>query len=139
MQGKRLALPHSRVMIHQPMGGAQGQAEDIKVGRMQMRGRRGKWVCVWGGGGEEMRRESEGRKGREGGVSSNTFVVGLLSNLPRLSLKLGLKSCSRCWTGEGRASRVFVCQESCCSFLLFFVVVGGRRKGSRRCCCLAPY
>lgn len=31
-KGKRLALPHSRVMIHQPMGGAQGQAEDIKVG-----------------------------------------------------------------------------------------------------------
>ena len=29
--GKRLALPHSRVMIHQPMGGAQGQAEDIRV------------------------------------------------------------------------------------------------------------
>lgn len=29
--GKRLALPHSRVMIHQPMGGSQGQAEDIRV------------------------------------------------------------------------------------------------------------
>lgn len=28
-QGKRLALTHSRVMIHQPMGGAQGQASDI--------------------------------------------------------------------------------------------------------------
>ena len=30
-KGQRLALPNSRVMIHQPMGGAQGQAEDIKV------------------------------------------------------------------------------------------------------------
>ena len=30
-KGSRLALPNSRVMIHQPMGGAQGQAEDIKV------------------------------------------------------------------------------------------------------------
>jgi len=29
-KGKRLALPNSRVMIHQPAGGAQGQAEDIK-------------------------------------------------------------------------------------------------------------
>jgi len=29
--GKRLALPHSRVMIHQPMGGARGQAEDIRI------------------------------------------------------------------------------------------------------------
>lgn len=30
-KGKRLALPHSRVMIHQPMGGAQGQASDIEI------------------------------------------------------------------------------------------------------------
>ena len=29
--GKRMALPHSRVMIHQPMGGAQGQASDIEI------------------------------------------------------------------------------------------------------------
>ncbi|MFZ4457082.1 MAG: ATP-dependent Clp endopeptidase proteolytic subunit ClpP [Bacteroidales bacterium] len=30
-KGKRLALTHSRVMIHQPMGGAQGQASDIEI------------------------------------------------------------------------------------------------------------
>jgi ATP-dependent Clp protease protease subunit len=29
--GKRTALPNSRVMIHQPMGGAQGQAADIEI------------------------------------------------------------------------------------------------------------
>jgi len=29
--GKRLALPHSRMMIHQPSGGAQGQASDIEI------------------------------------------------------------------------------------------------------------
>jgi ATP-dependent Clp protease protease subunit len=29
--GKRYALPHSRVMIHQPLGGAQGQATDIEI------------------------------------------------------------------------------------------------------------
>ncbi len=29
--GKRLALPHSRVLIHQPLGGAQGQATDIEI------------------------------------------------------------------------------------------------------------
>lgn len=29
--GKRYALKHSRVMIHQPMGGAQGQASDIEI------------------------------------------------------------------------------------------------------------
>ena len=29
--GKRYALPHSRVLLHQPMGGAQGTAEDIKI------------------------------------------------------------------------------------------------------------
>ena len=30
-QGKRAALPHSRVMIHQPSGGAQGQQSDIEI------------------------------------------------------------------------------------------------------------
>ncbi len=30
-EGKRAALKHSRVMIHQPMGGAQGQASDIEI------------------------------------------------------------------------------------------------------------
>lgn len=29
--GKRSALPHSEIMIHQPLGGAQGQASDIKI------------------------------------------------------------------------------------------------------------
>jgi ATP-dependent Clp protease protease subunit len=29
--GKRVALPHSRIMIHQPLGGAQGQASDIEI------------------------------------------------------------------------------------------------------------
>ena len=30
-KGKRMALPHSRVMIHQPLGGVQGQASDIEI------------------------------------------------------------------------------------------------------------
>ena len=30
-QGKRHALPHSRIMIHQPLGGARGQASDIRI------------------------------------------------------------------------------------------------------------
>lgn len=30
-KGKRFALPHSRVMVHQPLGGAQGQAADIEI------------------------------------------------------------------------------------------------------------
>ena len=30
-EGKRSALPHSRVMIHQPLGGVQGQASDIEI------------------------------------------------------------------------------------------------------------
>lgn len=30
-KGKRSALPHARVMIHQPLGGAQGQASDIQI------------------------------------------------------------------------------------------------------------
>lgn len=35
-KGKRLALPSSRIMIHQPMGGARGQAQDIKVEAAQI-------------------------------------------------------------------------------------------------------
>ena len=34
--GKRSGLPHSRVMIHQPMGGAQGQADDIQITAQQI-------------------------------------------------------------------------------------------------------
>jgi ATP-dependent Clp protease protease subunit len=30
-KGKRFSLPNSRIMIHQPLGGAQGQASDIKI------------------------------------------------------------------------------------------------------------
>jgi len=30
-KGKRFALPHSRILIHQPLGGAQGQATDIGI------------------------------------------------------------------------------------------------------------
>ena len=30
-EGKRFALPHSRIMLHQPMGGFQGQATDVDI------------------------------------------------------------------------------------------------------------
>ena len=33
---KRSALPHSRIMIHQPMGGAQGQATDMEISLKQI-------------------------------------------------------------------------------------------------------
>ena len=35
-KGKRYALPHSRVMIHQPLGGMQGQASDIEIATRQI-------------------------------------------------------------------------------------------------------
>lgn len=35
-KGKRYALPHSRIMIHQPLGGAQGQATDIDIQAREM-------------------------------------------------------------------------------------------------------
>lgn len=35
-KGKRTALKHSRVMIHQPLGGAQGQASDIEITAMEI-------------------------------------------------------------------------------------------------------
>jgi len=34
--GKRFALPHARIMIHQPLGGAQGQASDMEITIKQM-------------------------------------------------------------------------------------------------------
>jgi ATP-dependent Clp protease protease subunit len=36
-KGKRSALPHSRVMIHQPLGGARGQASDILIAAEEIR------------------------------------------------------------------------------------------------------
>jgi len=35
--GKRFALPHSRVLIHQPLGGTQGQASDIEIHAAEMK------------------------------------------------------------------------------------------------------
>ena len=35
-KGKRMALPNSEIMIHQPSGGAQGQATEIKIGAEQI-------------------------------------------------------------------------------------------------------
>ena len=35
-KGKRYALPHARIMMHQPLGGVQGQASDIKIQAEQM-------------------------------------------------------------------------------------------------------
>ena len=35
-ENKRFALPHSRIMIHQPLGGAQGQATDIEIQTREM-------------------------------------------------------------------------------------------------------
>jgi ATP-dependent Clp protease protease subunit len=34
--GKRTALPHSKIMIHQPLGGTQGQATDIEIYTKEM-------------------------------------------------------------------------------------------------------
>ena len=46
-KGKRLALPHSRVMIHQPMGGSEGQAEDIRVEAEQILKIKGTLVTMY--------------------------------------------------------------------------------------------
>ena len=35
-KGKRFALPNSEIMIHQPLGGAQGQASDVKIRTMHL-------------------------------------------------------------------------------------------------------
>ena len=35
-KGKRCALPHARIMIHQPLGGYQGQASDVEIHAREM-------------------------------------------------------------------------------------------------------
>jgi ATP-dependent Clp protease protease subunit len=37
MRGRRTALPNARVMIHQPLGGARGQATDIEIQAREIR------------------------------------------------------------------------------------------------------
>jgi ATP-dependent Clp protease, protease subunit len=39
-KGKRFALPHSRIMVHQPLGGFQGQAADMEIHAKEMLGTR---------------------------------------------------------------------------------------------------
>ena len=46
-RGKRLALPGSRVMVHQPMGGSEGQAEDIRVEAEQILKIKGTLVTMY--------------------------------------------------------------------------------------------
>ena len=46
-RGKRIALPNSRVMIHQPMGGSEGQAEDIRVEAEQILKIKGTLVTMY--------------------------------------------------------------------------------------------
>ena len=36
-KGRRFALPHARIMVHQPLGGAQGQASDIEIQAKKLR------------------------------------------------------------------------------------------------------
>jgi ATP-dependent Clp protease protease subunit len=38
-KGRRFALPHSRIMIHQPLGGARGQATDVEIQAREVRQR----------------------------------------------------------------------------------------------------
>jgi ATP-dependent Clp protease protease subunit len=45
--GKRTALPHSRIMIHQPLGGTQGQATDIEIYTKEMLRIRGELYSIY--------------------------------------------------------------------------------------------
>jgi ATP-dependent Clp endopeptidase proteolytic subunit ClpP len=45
--GKRFALPHSRIMVHQPLGGFQGQAADMEIHAKEMLGTRDRLNRSW--------------------------------------------------------------------------------------------
>ena len=47
-QGKRYSLANSRIMIHQPLGGAQGQAADIEI-QVRAQAGEGRRRAVWAG------------------------------------------------------------------------------------------
>lgn len=46
-KGKRACLPHSRVLIHQPMGGTQGQATDILIAAKEIEKTRNELVSIF--------------------------------------------------------------------------------------------
>jgi ATP-dependent Clp protease protease subunit len=46
-KGKRIALPNSTVMIHQPMGGASGQASDIEIRAREILRKREVMTALW--------------------------------------------------------------------------------------------
>lgn len=46
-KGKRIALPHSTVMIHQPMGGASGQASDIEIRAKEILRKKDLMIELW--------------------------------------------------------------------------------------------
>jgi ATP-dependent Clp protease protease subunit len=48
-QGKRFALPHSRILIHQPMGGFQGQATDVDIQAREILRLRGELNAILAG------------------------------------------------------------------------------------------
>ena len=45
-KGKRFALPHSKVLIHQPLGGAQGQASDILIAAKEIEKTRNELISI---------------------------------------------------------------------------------------------
>jgi len=45
-KGKRSALPNSRIMIHQPLGGTQGQASDVEIYAKEILGTRGRLNAI---------------------------------------------------------------------------------------------
>ena len=45
-KGKRAALPHSRVLIHQPLGGAEGQASDILIAAKEIEKTRQELISI---------------------------------------------------------------------------------------------
>jgi len=46
-KGKRMAFPNARMLIHQPLGGAQGQASDIQIQAKRLTGPRTVWMRSW--------------------------------------------------------------------------------------------
>ena len=81
-RGKRIALPGSRVMIHQPMGGSEGQAEDVRVEAEQILKIKGTLITMYSHMTGQTREQIEKDLGHDNYMSSQQALeYGLIDKI----------------------------------------------------------
>jgi len=95
--GKRTSLPHSRIMIHQPLGGTQGQATDIEIYTREMMRTRNELYQIYanhtGKPIEEIARDSDRdnymtpQQAKDYKLIDNIMTHNEMKNLPQTKLQ----------------------------------------------------